>query len=67
MRGKVRYDFEERGEHKLDVLSYRPPIIRYAAKAPGQAHIDVQVIDRKTLLSPPLGVVIDVVGDAPPR
>jgi hypothetical protein len=56
----VRTHFNEVGEHRLEVLSIQPLTATYRAKEPGQARIDIPVVDRKTLLSPPLSVTIDI-------
>ena len=49
------------GDHKLDQLRRQPLVVTYRAEHPGQAHVDVSVMDKKTLLSPPLSVTVDVV------
>jgi hypothetical protein len=56
----VRTHFDEVGEHRLEVLSIQPLTATYKAKEPGQARIDIPVVDRKTLLSPPLSVTVDI-------
>jgi hypothetical protein len=56
----VRTDFNEIGDHKLEVLSIQPLAAAYRAKEPGQARVDVPVFDRRTLLSPALSVAIEV-------
>jgi hypothetical protein len=56
----VRTHFNEVGEHRLEVLSIQPLTATYRAKTPGQTRIDIPVVDRKTLLSPPLSVTVDI-------
>jgi hypothetical protein len=56
----VMTDFEQALEHKLELVTSRPLMASYKAKIPGQTYIEIRVMDRKTLLSPPLSVPINV-------
>ena len=47
-------------EDKLELMTRTALSATFRAEKPGQTHIDVPVMDRKTLLSPPLRVTIDV-------
>jgi len=47
-------------EDKLELMTSTALSATFRAEKPGQTHIDVPVMDRKTLLSPPLRVTIDV-------
>jgi hypothetical protein len=53
-------DFTEVGELKLQRLAREPMTASYRAEHAGQAQVDIAVVDRKTLLSPPLSITIDV-------
>lgn len=48
------------GEDHLELVTREPLVATFKATKTGQATIDIPVMDRKTLLSPPLSVVIDV-------
>ena len=56
----VMTDFEQALEHKLELVTSRPLMASYKAKIPGQTYIEIRVMDRKTLLSPPRSVPINV-------
>jgi len=47
-------------EDKLEFLTRTPLTATFKAEKAGQTHVDVPVMDRKTLLSPPLSVTINV-------
>jgi hypothetical protein len=53
-------DFDEALQHKLELLTTTPLTATYKAKTPGQTRVDIPVVDRKTLLSPPLSVTINI-------
>jgi hypothetical protein len=53
------FDTKTREDH-LELETREPLIASFKATKAGQATIDIPVMDRKTLLSPPLSVVIDV-------
>jgi hypothetical protein len=48
------------GQPHLAQVSRSPLEATYKAEMSGQATIDVQVMDRKTLLSPPVSINVDV-------
>lgn len=50
----------EGSTYRLEVLSSQPLAAVYKAREPGRARVDVSVIDRKTLLSPPASINIDI-------
>jgi len=47
-------------EDKLELMTRNALTSTFKAERPGQATVDIQVMDRKTLLSPPLTVVVAV-------
>jgi hypothetical protein len=47
-------------EDKLELVTRTSLTATFKAEKPGQTHIDIPVMDRKTLLSPPLSVPINV-------
>ncbi|HEX7499135.1 MAG TPA: hypothetical protein VF524_02410, partial [Polyangia bacterium] len=47
-------------EDNLELVTRTPLTATFKAVKLGQAHIDVSVMDRKTLLSPPLSLTVDV-------
>jgi hypothetical protein len=57
---EIHTDLTATGELKLSPMVREPLSVSYRADLAGQAQVDVSVLDRKTLLSPPLSVTIDV-------
>jgi hypothetical protein len=52
--------FDESGGYRLESVSSSGLEAIYRATAPGTARVDIRVVDRKTLLSPPLSVTLEI-------
>ena len=53
-------DQDGTSEHRLEPERTAGLRSSYRAKAPGTARLDVRVVDRKTLLSPPLSASVEI-------
>lgn len=58
--GSVLMEMYQIGEHWLEIRENALLTARFLGKEPGQARVDVDVIDRETLLSLALVVTVDV-------